>query len=406
MFDGLANVPTKLNYFNRGATFRIFPGLLDMRKIIAMIWVAFISLTAAAQISHLKVPTDNPIQTSFDSLVHTSASRFMKDSARVGISIGIIKDGKQYYYNYGSTKKDGSETPTSSTVYELASIGKTFSATLLARAVLDKKVKLNDDIRKYLKQDYPNLTYKNTPVTLLNLTNLTSALPNWMPDNKNLFNKVNPDSIPYLLDALHQKYSREQFYLDLHSVKPDTLPGSVARHCNTAAQLLGYIMEVVYEKPFDKLIREQFTDPLGMQSTSILKKGKTPLKMATGYDGKGRVMPYIDWDDLQVAAGIVSSTSDMLKYMAFQLDDKNKAVQLSHQPTFGKVDEGAIAFNWKVSKSPKGTTRISHTGGSLGFSTYMVFYPGRNTGIVLLSNEADQQTQNELINLANSILDL
>ncbi len=371
-----------------------------------MIWVAFISLTAAAQISHLKVPTDNPIQTSFDSLVHTSASRFMKDSARVGISIGIIKDGKQCYYNYGSTKKEGSETPTSSTVYELASIGKTFSATLLARAVLDKKVKLNDDIRKYLKQDYPNLTYKNTPVTLLNLTNLTSALPNWMPDNKNFFNKVNPDSIPYLLDDLHQKYSREQFYLDLHSVKPDTLPGSVARHCNTAAQLLGYIMEVVYEKPFDKLIREQFTDPLGMQSTSILKKGRTPLKMATGYDGKGRVMPYINWDDLRVAAGIVSSTSDMVKYMAFQLDDKNKAVQLSHQPTFGKVDEGAIAFNWKVSKSPKGTTRISHTGGSLGFSTYMVFYPGRNTGIVLLSNEADQQTQNELINLANSILDL
>ena len=128
--------------------------------------------------------------------------------------------------------------------------------------------------------------------------------------------------------------------------------------------------------------------------------------MATGYDGKGRVMPYINWDDLQVAAGIVSSTSDMLKYMAFQLDDNNKAALLSHQPTFGKVEDGAIAFNWKISKSLKGATRISHTGGSLGFSTYMVFYPGRNTGIVLLSNEADQQTQNELIKLANSILDL
>lgn len=43
------------------------------------------------------------------------------------------------------------------------------------------------------------------------------------------------------------------------------------------------------------------------------------------------------------------------------------------------------------------TKSVSHTGGSLGFSSYMVFYPDLNSGIVLLSNEADQGTQSELI---------
>lgn len=51
-----------------------------------------------------------------------------------------------------------------------------------------------------------------------------------------------------------------------------------------------------------------------------------------------------------------------------------------------------------------GKRSISHTGGSLGFSSYTVFYPELNTGIVLLSNERDQSTQNELIILSEKIL--
>ncbi|MFY7813726.1 MAG: hypothetical protein ACOVRK_00925, partial [Chryseobacterium taeanense] len=58
-----------------------------------------------------------------------------------------------------------------------------------------------------------------------------------------------------------------------------------------------------------------------------------------------------DWEDLRVAASIASSTSDMLKYMAFQLNEKDPVVSLSHQPTFGKMEDGAIALNWKVKKN-------------------------------------------------------
>ncbi|RZK47498.1 MAG: class A beta-lactamase-related serine hydrolase, partial [Pedobacter sp.] len=291
------------------------------------------------------------------------------------------------------------------TVYELASITKTFSATLLAQAVIAKKVNLNDDIRKYLKDDYPNLAYKGTPITLLNLANLTSGLPNWMPD-KDIFGKSNPDSIPYILDSVHTKYSRQDFYRDLHDVELKILPGSVARHCNTAAQLLGFIMEKIYQDSFENLLKKHFNKPLQMRNTHLLKPGKLPAKLAKGYDGKGREMPIIDWEDLQVAASIASSTSDMLKYMQFQLDETNDVVNLAHKPTFGKLEDGAIALNWKVKQIARGKRSISHTGGSLGFSSYMVFYPELNSGIVLLSNQADQGTQNELINLSDKILNL
>lgn len=346
-----------------------------MRKLRLLLSFLTYTLCCSAQINTTKVPADNKLKTTLDSLVDKSVLAFFNNNTRVGISIGIIKDGKPFLYNYGSTRKDKAQLPTGNTVYELASITKTFGAALLAKAVLDKKVNLDDDIRKYLKEDYPNLNYNGTPITLLNMVNLTSGLPNWMPD-KDIFGKADPDDIPFILDSVHTAYSRKDFYRDLHQIELQVLPGSVARHCNTAAQLLGYIMEGVYECPYDKLLKTYFADPLKMKNTSLIKSGKLPANMAIGYDGKGRIMPVIDWDDLQVAASIASSSADMLKYMAFQLNEENADVKLSHQPTFGKVEDGAIALNWKVRKTNNGKRSISHTGGSLGFNSYMVFYPG------------------------------
>ena len=373
-----------------------------MKKFLLTLSLILCIVMAYSQKS--AIPADNKLQTKLDSLVNKSAIPFMSESSRVGLSIGIIKDGKEYFYNYGSTQKEKQILPTASTIYELASNSKTFSSTLLARAVLNKKVSLTDDIRKYLNQDYPNLQYDGTPITLLNLANLTSALPNWMPDSRELFAKANPDSIAYLLDAVHRKYSRNQFYTDLHKVKLDTIPGALARHCNTAAQLFGHIMETVYGDKFATLIRNQFATPLKMKNTVLLGNGKIPASMAFGYDAKGGKMPFIDWEDMQVAASIASSTSDMLKYIKYHLNEKNEDAKLSHQPTTGDIRKGAIALNWKITKPENGPIRISHTGGSLGFSSYVVFSPEMNSGIILFANDSDMKTQNELIKLAEMIL--
>lgn len=373
-----------------------------MKKVFFLLAFLAYTLICSAQIDKINIPTDNKLKTKLDSIVHQSVCTFMNNSSRVGISIGIIKNGKQFIYNYGSTQREKPELPTGSTVYELASISKTFASTLLARAVLENKVNLNDDIRRYLKEKYPNLESNGTPITLLNLANLTSGLPNWMPD-KDLFGKADPDDIAHILDSVHRKYSRQDFYRDLHNVKLQTVPGTVSRHCNTAAQLLGYIMEGVYNDSYENLLKMYFAEPLKMKNTFLLKPGKTPVKMAKGYDGKGRIMPIINWEDLQVAASIVSSSSDMLKYMAFQLNEKDVVVKLSHELTFGKIEDNGIALNWKLKKI-NNIRGISHTGGSLGFSSYMIFYPDLNSGIVLLSNEADQGTQNELIALSDVIL--
>ena len=86
------------------------------------------------------------------------------------------------------------------------------------------------------------------------------------------------------------------------------------------------------------------------------------------------------------------------------MNEKNEDAKLSHQPTTGDIRKGAIALNWKITKPENGPIRISHTGGSLGFSSYVVFSPEMNSGIILFANDSDMKTHNELIKLAEMIL--
>ena len=93
-------------------------------------------------------------------------------------------------------------------------------------------------------------------------------------------------------------------------------------------------------------------------------------------------MPYIDWNNIQEAGGINSTTADMLQYIKFQLNEKDQAVKLSHQPTSGKIDtNGAIGFNWNIVRTKFGIRKVYHSGGTFGFTSYLVIYPDQQRGV-------------------------
>jgi CubicO group peptidase (beta-lactamase class C family) len=93
-------------------------------------------------------------QSVVDSLVDASAAGFMAKPEHVGLSIGILWDGKRYTFNYGTIEKGRDVRPTAHTIYEIASLTKSFTGILLAHAVLEGKLALSDDIRKWLPGTY------------------------------------------------------------------------------------------------------------------------------------------------------------------------------------------------------------------------------------------------------------
>lgn len=336
-----------------------------------------------------------------DSTVKHAASTFMASGKRVGFSVGIIINGQTYRYNFGNTQKNINDTPTDQTIYEIGSITKTFTSILLAQAVVEKKVSLSDDIRKYLKGNYPNLEYNGKPIQLQHLANLTSGLPDNLPEKMPAFKTMSPDSQIFEIKKIHDAFTQAQFFTALHAVKLTKEPGLNSAHSNTAAQLLGFLLENIYGTSYDSLLIKYITGPLKMESTFFTVPTVKQALCAKGYNGNGILMPEIP-RDARSAGGLKSSLTDMIAYLKYQLEEKNAVVTMSHKPTWGNPESVAVGLNWFTKAGFDGKREIWTSGGTFGHSCFIDLYPERNYGIVILTNESDNQAQDLIADMAQT----
>ena len=364
-----------------------------------IIAAAFLTLTGKLAVGQANL---SPTKARIDLMIEQQGTAFVQEKAGVGLSVGIVRNGQTQFYNFGRTEKGKSLLPTQNTIYEIGSISKTVGSLLLAKAVVEKRVRLDDDIRTYLDGAYPNLAYKGKAIQLVHLTNMTSELPDNFPERPDSIKRANSDQVPFMMVNLMRGYTRQNFFYDLHTVTLKATPGQNPRHSNVAAQLLGYILEKVYQMPFNELVATQIDKPLAMRTTSVSEPPSD--RFAIGYNENGTQMPAFTMTEMQAAGGLRYSPADMLKYVAWQLNEKDEAVKLSHQPTWGSPDNTALALNWLVDKTIDSKRRLRQSGGTFGCASYCDLYPDQNVGIVLLSNESDQTTQNRLRAISDKIM--
>lgn len=340
-------------------------------------------------------------QTTIDRTLQRLGSAFIAAGCADALSIALVKDGKVSFYNFGSTSPDRPQAPTERTVYEIGSVTKVFTSLLLAHAVTEGKVDLQDDIRIYLPGDYPKLSADGTPVRLIDLANTTSALPDNLPDFTKLIGHAGPDEAPQLvIDALRQ-YSNAQLLQDLKSAKLVDRPGAVSRHSNLASNLLAIILEKVYGESYENLLARYVEKPFGMASGTDHSRSTL---FATGYNERKLAMPTIDARSILPAGGLRYSTSDMAKFLVAELAASDAAVRLSQKSAWGDSDHTGIGFNWVLNRSIDSKLRLRTSGGTFGQSSHIEMVPELGYGIVLLANRAGQ-TQSELQNLANKALE-
>ena len=317
------------------------------------------------------VKSNNSMKSALDKAVDSAAFEYFKYSKANSLVIGIIKSGKKHIYFYGETEKGNNKLPSTSTLYEIGSITKTFTTTLLAQAVLDKKVSLTDDIRKYLYGNYDNLSYNGIPITLQDLANHTSGLPA-MPEDIG----EQPDYNPVSPEA---HYDSTMFYNALKKVTLDTIPGYKFLYSNWGISLLGHILEKVYRHSQAYLVKHFITEPLEMNNTMYIIN-------EDGYDGayphseNGKRLTITNQGYFSPAGGLCSTVKDMLNYLDAQLKETKAFIKLTHVPTANNTGLG-----WGVRKDSV-TRHLEHNGSEQGSTANISAFPELNSGCVILVN--------------------
>jgi CubicO group peptidase (beta-lactamase class C family) len=339
--------------------------------------------------------SNNQLASPIDKIVDTVVRKYIQQSNTVSISVGIIRHGSVHTYNYGETRKGKGQMPNIGTIYEIASISKTFTATLLAWYVNEGKLNLNDPISKYLPDSVAaNPALKD--IKLVNLSNHSSGLPGLptnFSDQKN-YNEANP----------YKYYTRDMLFSYLKSCKLQSKPGTKYAYSNLAVGLLGIILERVSGKPYEQLVSEIICKPLGMKSTLQHLYPLIGPRFANVYNEDGKLTPGWDFDALAACGSLKSTINDLLIYVRANMtksDTKlSKAMELAHQITFNNGDS-QVALGWHIIKVD-GVSYIFHNGGTEGSSSFLAYNVDKGLAVVLLSN-AGASTDNTGVGIISKL---
>lgn len=313
-----------------------------------------------------------------------------------GMAVGVIQNNKKYEMYYGLQSVQDKKAVNSSTIFELGSVSKLFTATAGGYAKNKGKISFKDTPGKYWKE------LKNTPIDQVNLLQLATYT------SGNLALQF-PDEVQTDQQVL-------TFFKDW---KPKNSIGEYRQYSNPSIGLFGKVVALSMNKPFDQVLEKTIFPDLGLKH-SYVNVPKTQMQnYAFGYNQENQPIRVNPGPLDAPAYGVKSTLPDMLKFINANLNpqkypkDIQRAINETHQG-FYQVGTMYQALGWEefsypaplqtlldsnseqIVMKPNKVTAISKepsvkmfhkTGSTNGFGTYVVFIPKENIGLVMLTNK-------------------
>lgn len=328
--------------------------------------------------------------------VDTTIQAVMQKNNIPGMAVGITVNGKHYFYNYGIASKETQQPVNDKTLFEVGSISKTVTATLVSYAQLKGKITLSDSTSKYLPE-LKGSSFDN--ISLLNLGTQTSGLPLFVPDEIKTTSQ--------LIDYLKQ-------WKPIHEI------GTQRVYSNVGIGTLGMIAANSMGKPYETLIEKTIFPMLGMNHSYINVPQSQMKNYAQGYNKKDqpiRLSQDMLWAE---AYGVKTNSADLTRFLDANMqfikssEQLQQAIKNTHTGYFKSGDmiqdlmweqyaypvtlEQLLAGNSSAmmdtkteqlnpAQQPNDDVLINKTGSTNGFAAYTAFIPVKKVGVVILANK-------------------
>jgi beta-lactamase class C len=315
-----------------------------------------------------------------------------------GMAVGVIVGDRTLVFDYGVASTKTRKRVTSTTLFEIGSISKTFTATLASYSQISGQLSLSDKTRKY----FPSLVDTQFgDVSLLDLgTHTPGGLPLQVPEDI----KTNDQLMKYF----------EQW-------RPTYAPGTYRTYANPGIGMLGLIAAKSMNQDFVALMEGRLFPMVGMKSTYINVPESRMADYAQGYADNDAPIRMAAAVLSSEAYGVKTTAADLIRFMKanlnmIELDEKlQRAITDTHTGYFqaGVMTQDLIweqypypvelktllegnspAMIFKAvpvtritpPQKPRSDVWINKTGSTNGFGAYAAFVPVKRLGVVLLAN--------------------
>jgi CubicO group peptidase (beta-lactamase class C family) len=347
------------------------------RRLAGCLAAALIAAPVAAHRDPHAQPPNNP---RFDALVSLAEAK-MKEYGVPGVALGVIADGKETIRGLGVINVEDPLPVTDHTVFPIASISKTFTATAMMRLVEQGKVDLRAPVRTYL----PDFRVRDEAASReVTVWHLLTHLGGW--EGQVSGPERGTETLKNFVGSI----------TDLMQVAP---PGKMWSYNNAGFSIAGRIIEVVTGVPINRAIRDLVFQPLGLEHAGTTTGEFIVQRFAAGHttrDGKTTLQRPFSASTSVTAGGVGLCITDLLAYARFHLGDgtsasgervlKRESVeQMRTVQAHKQGTDDDIGLAWHIRQV--GPIRTFGHGGTLGGHILLLeIVPERNFAIAILTN--------------------
>ena len=329
--------------------------------------------------------TSNADLASITARLRTEAAEVAERFQVPGVAVGVLAGGEDHYVFHGVTSLEHPLAVDASTLFQIGSTGKTFTATTIMRLVEAGRIDLDAPVRTYV----PELRLKDEDVarrvTVLQLLNHTAG---W---NGDFFDDTGRGD-----DAL-AKYVERMAELD--QVSP---LGSAPSYNNAALGLAGRVIEKVTGSTYEAAVKELVLVPLGLDESFFFMNDLMTRRFAVGHvnrkDGVEVARPWKMARNSNPMGGLVCTARDQLRWARFHLGDGTSASgeRVLERATLDRMQTPTVAFDgsplgdfvgisWLL-RDVDGVRMVGHGGTTHGQLSAFQMVPARDFAIAVMTN--------------------
>ncbi|MGZ3951099.1 MAG: serine hydrolase [Flavisolibacter sp.] len=256
-------------------------------------------------------------------------------------------------------------------IFQIGSITKQITAAVIMELQQEGKLSVHDKLSKY----FPGFA-NGDKITIENLLTHTSGIHNYTEDSVIMKNDIT------------KHYSQEEMMKLFKSYPADFEPDAKWSYSNTAYSILGYIIQKVENKPYEKVVRERIFQPLGMTHSGFDFTDLSNSDKTKGYfslNPRPVAAPIVDSTIAYSAGAIYTTVGDLYKWDRGIYTDKIlkpeswKAVFTPYKNKYG--------YGWGID-SLYGRLITAHSGGIHGFSSHILRFPQDEVVVIVFDNSS------------------
>ncbi len=330
---------------------------------------------------------------------------FFDSASFPSLSVGLVQDNDLVYArSLGVADRATGQPASPRTLYEIGSVGKVLTSTVLAILHERGDLRIDDPVEKWIPAiaDVPRHPEGGPPITLQHLATHTSGLPGV------------PANVDHLPPFQWKGYSPEQLHQGFRTTELRHPAGRDLAYSTLGMGLLGHVMAVATRTPYEALIETELLRPLGMNDTVIELRPELRGRYSVGYDADdspGEV-PYYEYGILAGGGAHRSTVVDLSRFLRAQWGPADHANPLNesvrselHRIRWRSRDgEILMALGWFAVPHEGVGTLLVHRGRTPGHGAVVGFIPEKRAGVILLGNRGGRDVNVRMEEFAERLL--